>query len=367
MCNVLLTITGLAMGGAENQVVSLADQFAQQGLDVTIAYVLQPAVVLPKNPRVRLIWLGGTKSPLGILKACKNLVSLIRKYKPDVVHSHMFHANILSRLARLFAPVPRLISTAHNTHEGGKLRMLAYRLTNRLANVFTNVSEDAVQAFEHKGAVPAGHMLPVTNGIDTRYFAFDAGGRNQLRLALGLHDATVYIAIGRFHEQKDYPNLLQAFRLLIAQGQPAHLLVVGDGELRPAIEQLINQLELQGKVSLLGIRRDIPQLLSAADVFVLSSAWEGFGLVVAEAMACERIAIGTDSGGVASVIGDDDTGYIVPVRNPDALADAMLAAAALDPEAAKVLGCKARARVLEQYSLEAAVKKWLEIYELSGK
>lgn len=365
MKKILYTITGLAMGGAENQVVNLADQFAQQGFDVTIAYMLQPAVVLPKDPRVKLIWLGGTKSPLGILKAYKNLVLLIRKSKPDVVHSHMFHANILSRLARLLAPMPRLISTAHNTNEGGKLRMLAYRLTNRLADVFTNVSVDAVQAFEQKGAVPAGHMLPVTNGIDTGHFTFDAEGRSQLRSALGLHDATVYIAIGRFHEQKDYPNLLQAFRLVIAHGQPAHLLVVGDGGLRPAIEQLIHQLELQGKVSLLGVRGDIPQLLSAADVFVLSSAWEGFGLVVAEAMACERIAIGTDSGGVANVIGD--AGFIVPVRNPDALADAMLAAAALDPEEAKALGSKARARVLEQFSLEAAVKKWLEIYEFSGK
>lgn len=357
---VLFVITGLGMGGAENQVVNLADKFASKGHQVTIAYMLQPALVQPKNPSVNLVWLGGTKDPVGMLKALINLVRLINRIKPDVVHSHMYHANMLSRAARLFAKMPRLICTAHNTNEGGQLRMISYRLSNWLADAFTNVSDDAVKAFEQNGAVAQGKMQAITNGIDTDFFQLTAQARQQLRSELKLEDKKVFIAIGRFNEQKDYPNLLNAFAKLVQSTPNTHLLIVGDGELRADIGDQINSLELSNNVTLLGIRRDIPQLLSAADIFVLSSAWEGFGLVVAEAMACQRIAIGTDSGGVAQVIGD--AGFLVPPKDSAVLAQAMIEASNMSDKEAQELGEKARKRIIEHFSLNATVAKWLEIY-----
>jgi len=357
----ILLITGLGMGGAETQVSNLADKFAEKGFDVTLAYILEPALVKPSNPNIKLVWLGGTKSPFGMLMALKNLIKLVRTDKPNVVHSHMFHANILARVVRVFAPMPKLISTAHSNNEGGKTRMLAYRLTNFLANVFTNVSDNAVLAFEQKKAVTKNKMLSVGNGINTDYFQFNEKARQKLRSNLRLVDKKVFIAIGRFHEAKDYPNLINAFNHLYQQNKNVHLLIIGDGELRSDIEKQIQSLGLLESINLLGIRYDIPQLLSTADVFVLSSAWEGFGLVVAEAMACERIAIGTNSGGVANIIGD--AGFIVPVRNPNALAKAMQKAMLLSENEAKELGRKARSRVLDQFSLDTVVEKWERIYE----
>lgn len=356
---IIYLITGLGMGGAENQVVNLADKFASKGHQVTIAYMLQPDLVKPKNPSVNLVWLGGTKDPVGMLKALINLVRLIKQTKPDVVHSHMYHANMLSRAARLFAKMPRLICTAHNTNEGGQLRMISYRLSNWLADAFTNVSDDAVKAFEQNGAVAQGKMQAITNGIDTDFFQLTAQARQQLRSELKLEDKKVFIAIGRFNEQKDYPNLLNAFAKLVQSTPNTHLLIVGDGELRADIGDQINSLELSNNVTLLGIRRDIPQLLSAADIFVLSSAWEGFGLVVAEAMACQRIAIGTDSGGVAQVIGD--AGFLVPPKDSAVLAQAMIEASNMSDKEAQELGEKARKRIIDHFSLDATVAKWLEI------
>lgn len=357
---ILIVITGLGMGGAESQVVSLANEFASRDYKVTLAYILEPALVLPRSEQVKVVWLGGTKSPSGMLKAYANLAKLIKQSKPDVLHSHMYHANILSRLARLVSKVPRLVCTAHSNNEGGKKRMLAYRLTDSFADEFTNVSQGAVESFERVKAAPVGRMLVTHNGIDTQRFSFNPVARQQLRAELSIQNSKVLIAIGRFHEAKDYPNLLNAFSILSSSQPDSHLLIVGDGELRPKIEQQIKSLDLQARVSLLGIRQDVPELLSAADIFVLSSAWEGFGLVVAEAMATERIAIATDSGGVAEVMSGN--GFLVAPRDSHALAESMKKAIDIPEDLAGEFGRAARQYIVENFGLNSVVDRWLKIY-----
>lgn len=98
-----------------------------------------------------------------------------------MINSHLVHANILTRLLRLAAPLPRLVSSAHNTNEEGCGRMVAYRLTDRLADISTNVSEEAVAAFEQQGALRRGRMIAIHNGIDTEAFTFDPAGRERVR------------------------------------------------------------------------------------------------------------------------------------------------------------------------------------------
>lgn len=357
---VIFVITGLSMGGAENQVVSLADKLAEKEIDVTIAYMLNLKVVVPKNKHVKLVYLKGERSPIGVIRAFVNLVRLIRESRPDVVHSHMYHANILSRVARLFAPIENLVSTAHSNKVGGRVRVASYRLTNRLCDTFTNVSDDAVRRFEEKRAVPKGRMLSVKNGIDVDRFKYSVSARRSLRKCLSLNDKMVFISIGRFHESKDYPNLIESFSSLLDRLDNSHLLIVGDGALRSDVEIKIKQLGLQESVTLLGLREDIPQLLSAADVYVMSSAWEGLPLVIAEAMAVQRVVVATNCGGTGQIIGG--AGYIVPPKNSAALADAMFSAASLSADDARELGRKARERIVGQFSLDATVDKWLEIY-----
>ena len=358
--SILFTITDLGMGGAQRQVCDLADTLFARGHQVTITYLLQPAIVRPKSKEVELIWLGGTKSPIAMFKALMNLVKLIKKVRPDVVHSHMYHANIVARLAKIFVRSPRLVCTAHNTNEGSALRMFTYRMTNALADVFTNVSQDAVAAFETKHAAPMSEMLAIYNGIDTDTFKFNESGRTDIRNQASLQNKTVFIAIGRFHVEKDYPNLLAAFNQLVHNQPNIHLLIVGDGELRETLEQTISDKQLTNSVTLLGVRNDIPELLSVADVFVLSSASEGFGLVVAEAMACERRVVATDSGGVAEVLGQE--GFLVPPKNSEKLALAMEKALLLTDGEAKVMGIAARNRIVDKYSLNSVVDNWLNIY-----
>lgn len=358
---ILFVITGLGVGGAEYQVTALADRLEFLGHNVTIAYLTGYAEVLPISANVRIVPFHISKNILGGAIAYFKLRRLIRSIVPDVVHSHMVHANLLSRLVRLTIAFPRLVSTAHSSFEGGRLRMSMYRLTDYLADVSTNVSQEAVSNFEFSGAVPSGRMIPVYNGLDCSKFKPDEDIRRKIRHQMCVDDhERLILCVGRLVDAKNYPNLLKAFASIRPENSSTKLLIAGDGPLHKELEAMVNHFGLKNFVSFLGIRKDIPDLMRAADIFALSSSWEGFGLVVAEAMATERVVVATDCGGVREVVGD--CGFLVPTDDTEALARGLQRALDMSPEEALTLGRRARKRVLEKFSLESVTNRWLEIY-----
>lgn len=358
---IFFVITGLGVGGAEKQVVDLADRLALLGHKVKIAYLTGPALMRPRCSEVEIVGLCVSKTVFDFFRVYLLLRKLIEKFDPDVVHAHMVHANILARLVRPTVKIPRLICTAHNTYEGGSMRMLAYRLTAELADVTSNVSVEAVAAFEKYGATKKGEMLVVYNGIDTNFFKSSELSRQKIRKSNGIgDDEKVLLAVGRLNVAKDYPNLFYAFAKLLQSKNHVRLWIVGDGELKPALMKLANDLGINELIHFWGVQNNIPEWLNAADIFVLPSAWEGFGLVVAEAMACQKVVVATDSGGVKEVM--RDSGFIVPTRDSEALAGALDKALRLDVKQAHFLGERARGIILKNFSLDAAVEKWLNIY-----
>lgn len=359
---ILIVITGLGVGGAERMVTNLADRFVAEGHQVVVVTLHGSAELCPSDDEVRMLGLGMTKSPCSIVASLARLRRLIKEFAPDVVNSHLVHANLLTRLLRLITPMPYLVSSAHNTNEGSRARMIAYRLTDGLADISTNVSEEAVRAFVDQGALRARCMVAIHNGIDVKAFIFDGTARQRLRDDWGVRDTdTILLAVGRLRPQKDYPNLLSALaRLREGEGYP-RLLIVGEGPQRKELEALAVSLGVDSQVHFLGVRNDVPALMSACDVFVLSSAWEGFGLVVAEAMACERVVVATDSGGVREVVGD--VGVLVPPRDSNALAEALAQTLAMSRSQRGALGGLGRARVVECYSLQATASRYLSVFQ----
>ena len=356
---VLLVITGLGMGGAEHVVVNLADALVELGHKVKIAYLTGSVIVSPKNTEIELIPIK-LDSQNDFIGAYFRLRKVVKKFKPDVVHSHMFHANTLSRLIRLTVDIPKLVSSSHNTNEGGRLRMLVYRITDALVNISTNVSQEAVDTFVYKGAVKSDRMISVVNGIDTNQFYFDRESRITKRKELGISDTNIILAVGRLTSQKDYYNLLNSIALLKHYRNDFKLLIAGDGILKTELIALAEKLNIVNYVEFLGIRRDIPMLMSASDIFVLSSAWEGFGLVVAEAMATERIVVATDCGGVSEVVGSD--GFLIETGNSPLLAKSLNEALKLNDAERSTIGASARRRIIDNYSLNANVEAYLELY-----
>lgn len=357
---ILLVITSLGVGGAEKVVVSLADALVGREHEVVIAYLKGDAILKPINSSIRLVRLG-LESVKDLPQALLALRALLNDFKPDVVHSHLVHANILARMLKLVVHIPRLITTAHNRDEEGHLRMLAYRFTDRLVDLSTNVSDEAVTAYVKKKAVKSGRMITVHNGIAIAASAFSAEARVRVRSELLIDQSSqLLLAVGRLYEAKDYPNLFHALVQLKVTEVKYQLCIAGDGPLRLDLENLVKQLGLSDRVRFLGVRRDVPALMSAADIFVLSSAWEGFPMVIGEAMAAERIIVATDCGGVKEFVGN--TGLLVPTRNAVALAHQLEKALAFTYEDRSRFGRAARERVKEIYSLDAVVDKWLTIY-----
>lgn len=358
---VLLLATGLELGGAERQVVDLADRLAARGHVVAIAFLVGDAQLRP-SPAVALYPLHFAKSPWGLVLGGFRLRRLLRQWRPDVVHSHMVHANLIARVVRPFAAVPRLICTAHSTIEGGRGVTLAYRLTDRLADVSTHVSHEAVQAYECLGAAPAGRMVAVHNGVDLQLFTGASDTRAQSRRAMFDHPAArMLLTVGRLAPEKDQAGLMHAFARIADRFPQWALWVAGDGPLRQALLRQRADLGLEDRVEFLGARDDVPDLMRAADVFVLSSRYEGFGLVVAEAMACGTPVVATDAGGVAEVMGG--CGILVPVGDDEALAAGLAEAMTLDPARRDAMVTAARRRVEEHLDIERVVDVWLRIYQ----
>jgi glycosyltransferase involved in cell wall biosynthesis len=349
------------MGGAERQVVALAERMAARGHTVSLL-LLRRRQLEEWLTKVDCVYLEMRKTPAGVLRALQRGRSFLRDFKPDLIHSHVFPANMAARMLRLSATAPRLISTVHNVYEGPWWRMAAYRLTDSLSNHTTAVSQAAADRYVRLKAVPAGKCSVITNGIDTAEFAPSAERRASMRAEMDAGYEFIWLAAGRMAPAKDYPNLLHAFAR-VREGEPrARLWIAGEpaGPKSGAVQAMAAKLGIEASVRLLGLRRDMPALIDAADGFVLASAWEGMPLVVGEAMAMEKPVVATDVGGVRELAGD--CGVIVPACSADALARAMLDVMRRAPEARSSLGRVARERIAAHFSIDAKADEWETLY-----
>lgn len=355
---ILYVITGLAQGGAERVVCDLADKMYEKDNEVKVAYLTGDILTHPIHKEIELIKIN-LSSFGSFLPGYIVLSKLIRSYRPDIVHAHMVHANILTRLVRMTTPMTKLICTAHNSNEGGTLRMLAYRATHNLANLTTNVSNTAVASFEAKKAVPKNSMKTVYNGVDLKNFSCHPEAKKELIDELNLHsEIKIILAVGRFNIQKNYPNLLMAVKFLKERSStPFVLLIAGDGDLRAEIEQLIIRLGLRDDVILLGRRNDIPKLMNVCDVFALSSDYEGLPTVLIEALASQAHVVSTDVSGVREIV--NDYGKIVPVKEPLALAEALGSILSNNNIGKNILGYQ---HIKAKFGLNMISDEWLEIY-----
>jgi glycosyltransferase involved in cell wall biosynthesis len=359
----LFVITSLIYGGAEAQLVALALGFARAGWQVRVV------CMTPLGPRAQDLQSAGVpvdslqmQPGRPSLRAFLRLVQIIRSFRPSLVHSHMVHANLLARLARPLAQVPVLVCTAHNIREGGRWRETAYRLTDPLCDLTTQVSQAGLRRYLEVGAIAPGRGIFMANGVDTARFKPDAEARVALRQAMGAQESFVWLAVGRFTQAKDYPSLLRAFAEVTQSNPQARLWLVGQGELLEPMRQLAHSLGLAERVQFLGARKDVPALMNAADAYVMSSAWEGMPMVLLEAAAVGLPILATDVGGNREVVHEGCSGWLVPPQDSGRLARAMQLVTQTSEQERKNMGMAGRALVVAKHDLTRVIQDWEEVY-----
>jgi glycosyltransferase involved in cell wall biosynthesis len=319
-------------------------------------------LIAPSNKEIEIIALSMRRNPLSFLLAYFKARKEIKKFKPDIVHSHMVHANIFARLLRITTPMPKLVSTSHNSYEGGSLRAFICRITDPLSTLSTNVSQEATESIMKRGSVNKAKVATVHNGINIGKFHFNEMKRKELRREIGVdQQIPLILSVGRLAPAKDYPNLLRAFAAIKGRTPiEPQLAIIGGGALETELKALAAKLGVTDRVHWLGIKTNVNEWMSATDLFILSSAWEGFGLVVAEAMSAERVVVATDCGGIKEVLGNN--GFLVPPHSSGALAEAIVTALNLYPEDARQMGAASRSHVEQNFSMSAITQKWLALY-----
>lgn len=371
---ILHIITGLGDGGAEAVLYRLCTADGGRGHHVVsltgpgkygqLLHAAGVEVTCLNLPRRRL-------TPGALWR----LYRLLRKMRPDVVQTWMYHADlmggVLARLAGCRAVVWGIRHSNLVPGESPRSTILVARASAWLSRI---VPARIVCCAERAAAVhaepgyDAGRMIVIPNGYDLSIFRPDPAARARLRTKLGLDAGEPVIGfVARHDPQKDHGTLLAALALLQRRGDAPRCLLVGPGmELEnPVLAALIATNGVAGQVLLLGRRADVPAVMAALDLHVMSSAFgEAFPNVLAEAMACGTPCVSTDVGDAATIIGP--TGRIVPPRAPEALAEAIATMLAERHQPSwQDRQRAARSRVAERFSVEAMVRRYRECWAMA--
>ena len=364
MRRLTLLTTGLGRGGAEAQVALLARTFQARGYGVEVISMIPPEahteeLAAAGIPVRSLNMRAGVADPRALFR----LAGMLRASRPHILHCHMVHANLLGRLVRLLARVPVVISTAHSVNEGSRWREWAYRVTDSLCDLTTQVSRTGAERYRRIGAAPAHKILWIENGLDVSAHGRNAEDRQRLRSEWGVDGHFVWLAVGNPRQAKDYPTMLEAMVALANHPREHTLLIVGSGKDDDVLRQLAGRRGLDGRVRWLGSRGDVPALMSAVDGFVMSSSWEGTPIALLEAAASELPVVATRVGGIPEAVDEGRSGYLVSPGAPDALAEAMGRVMNLGEAERLAMGRAGRERVAAAYGIEAIAAKWIGIYD----
>jgi glycosyltransferase involved in cell wall biosynthesis len=375
---VMYVINGLGTGGAERSLAELLTPLRAGGVDPVVV-ALEPrsggveADVRSSGVDVRVLG-----PPHRLASRIRRVRALIRQERPDIVHTAIFDADVVGRLAAAGTGTTVVSSVVNVVGDPARradpavsaLRLRAViaidgwtarHLTHQLHAVSESVQRDAVRTLR----VPPEHVTVVERGRDPARLGLVTDERRaSAREGLGLSVGTpLLVAVGRQEYQKGHETLLEAMYLLRDTHPDAVLVIAGrEGSVTPMLLERCRSLGLEDTVRLVGHRDDVPDLLAAADVFVLASRYEGLPGALIEAMALGIPAVASDIDSVRAVATAEETALLVPADTPAAFADAIRQLLA-DPARAAALGARGRSVFERRFTLEASAAGMLAFYQ----
>ena len=364
-------IKATRVSGAETHLIDLLNGLRERDIDVRAFMLVERDKPMDEMMR-RASARGIPISRLTIrrdfdLPLLWRLGRAIRAYSPDLAHTHLIHADLYGFLAARGAGVKRVVSSRHNDdafRQRSRWRWINRKLWSKLDAGIAISHAIEKFAIEIEGA-PAEKISVVHYGKAFTWLSDDDVNvaRRDLRAELGLaEDAPLLGMVCRLVEQKGVPYALEALRRVGGEFPGAHLVIAGDGEKAAELRRLAAALGVADRVHWLGWRQDALDLMAAFDVLLAPSLWEGFGLVLLEAMSRRLPVIASRVSAIPEVVRHGETGYLIEPRDVDALAKA-IARLLRDRALCKHMGLLGAARLEERFSIARQVDGTLAVYE----
>jgi len=351
----------LGIGGAERQLVHLVTQLDRSrfepivcslSADTALAQDLHAAgvdpVVLPKrmSPDITRLW---------------RVVQVVRRHRPSLIHSYLFVANTWARTTGLLCRLPVIVSERSVQERGNRFHALIDRMLAPATTLMVANSHAGGNLAVRSGRITRDRLAVVHNGISVAAFSGRSLGEGvRSEFGFGSREPVIGI-VGRLAEEKGHRMFFDAMALVARALPDVRILCVGDGPLRDSLHERVRQLGLHDRTIFTGLRSDIPAIMSALTLLVLSSLREACPNVVMEAMAAGRPVVATRVGDLEELVVHDKTGFLVPPANPDLLARRVLSLLR-DRSMAERMGQCAKARVERYFTLERMVTATQNLY-----
>ena len=357
---ILHIITGLKTGGAEIFVRDLINNMDKNFFDVSVLSLTPIGNVGEEicENRMRVYCIGSKFkfNPLLFLR----LFVFLKKHKPNVVHTHLFHADILSRIVLIFFRKIKLVSTFHSTESGGKFRDLCLRITKFIPDRTVAVSE-AVKKEGEKRKILVKNTSVIYGGIDIKNFnkSYD---KKKLRKKLNLLDNFLFICVGRLNKSKGYDVLIKSVADLNEKKINFSVLILGEGEERGNLEIMIKEKGINN-IYLVGNVDNVNEFLGASDVFLIMSRWEGLSLSLIEATVVGLPVIATRVGGIPEVLKNKKNSILIEPNNWKNLSDSMFNLINMKKENLLDIDERGKNYVRKKFSIINTVDNYSSVYQ----
>lgn len=361
---VLHLVEDLKTGGAERIIADISEGLNRQEFAAGVWCLTRGGEIADelknKGIPVGILRISNYHNPLTIL----GLSHLLRKEKPDIVHTHLYFASVIGRLAARRAAIPILLSHVHSTYwEYKKRHIWMERFLSRITKKIICCSKAVEHFVTHQERIRSSKTIVIYNGVDEERFS-STKEPSLIKTQLGIDsESPVVGSVSSLKALKGHTYLLRAVPLITDIFPKTKFLIVGDGPLRPLLEAQVKEENISSSVIFTGTRQDIPDLLSAMDVFILPSCLrEGLGIAIIEAMAAAKPVVATDIGGIPEVVRSGATGLLVPPRDEIALGEAIIQLLK-NPEMSKHLGKQGKLRFKKRFTKKKMISEIENLYK----
>jgi glycosyltransferase involved in cell wall biosynthesis len=358
---ILYIIGQLNIGGAERQLLYLASHLNRDEFQPVICTLSDQTQqrYLAEKADIDVITLPRLMKP--DLTRLWRLPAVIRNIQPDLIHSYLFVGNFWARISGTFSGIPVIISIRNSDYYTSPFQVSMNRILRPLTKMMIANSKAGRNSAISRREIGKRKSLVIYNGIPLFQFD-DLLRKGDVRKELGLNKENILIGmIARLESQKDYETYLRAMQIVSNKNEKVRVLCVGDGSKKSELMELTRSLNISQITIFTGSRSDVPSILNALDIFVLSSHFEGFPNAIMEAMAAGLPVVASRVGGVPELVAHNITGLLVSPGNAEDLAESVLSLLE-DQERATEMGLRGRQRIESSYTIENLVAQTEAVY-----